>query len=80
MDRLTAGAGHVMTVYTDDGSAPEERVVHATDLWVPELAAFLDAIETDIPTLLGTGEQARTALAVAVAANKSLESGVAEDV
>jgi predicted dehydrogenase len=76
--RLGTANEHLLTVYRDDPRAAEVVSLEAVDLWRPELAHFLEAIEAGRPPEQGTGEQARAALAVALAANRSLESGVAE--
>ena len=50
------------------------------DPWHAEIAAFLDCLEQGRPPEQGTGEQARLALAVSLAASRSLETGRAEPV
>ena len=54
--------------------------VEAADPWGPEIAYFVSCLEQGRPPEQGTGEQARAALAVSLAANRSLASGRPEDV
>jgi predicted dehydrogenase len=63
-----------------DGGEPTTVPVEAADPWGPELAYFVECIEQGRKPEHGTAEQAREALAVSLAANRSLESGRPEDV
>jgi predicted dehydrogenase len=54
--------------------------VESADPWGPEIAYFVECIEQGRPPDEGTGEHARQALAVSLAASRSLESGRPEDV
>jgi UDP-N-acetylglucosamine 3-dehydrogenase len=67
--RLYPNGGEAMTV-----------PVEPADPWAPELAYFVQCIEQGRKPVRGTGEQARAALAVSLAANRSLESGSPEHV
>ena len=52
--------------------------VESADPWGPEIEYFVDCVEHGRSPEEGTGEQARLALAVSLAAARSLESGAAE--
>jgi UDP-N-acetylglucosamine 3-dehydrogenase len=54
--------------------------VESADPWGPEIAYFVECVERGRPPEQGTGEQARAALALSLAAARSLESGRPEDV
>jgi len=54
--------------------------VESADPWGPEIAAFVDSVERGRAPEHGTGAQAREALAVSLAAARSLASGRPEDV
>lgn len=54
--------------------------VESADPWGPEIAYFVECIEQGRAPEQGTGAQARAALAVSLAAARSLESGRPEDV
>ena len=56
-----------------------ERVEPA-DPWGPEIAYFVSCLEQKRPPEEGTGAQARDALRVSLAANRSLASGRPEPV
>ena len=58
-----------------DASSP---AVRAVDPWLAEIQAFVDCVERNRPPEQGTGEQARLALAVSLAASRSLDSGRVE--
>ena len=59
---------------------PATVPVESADPWGPEIAYFVDCVEQGRPPEQGTGRQAREALAVALAANRSLETGRSEPV
>jgi UDP-N-acetylglucosamine 3-dehydrogenase len=59
---------------------PETILLDATDPWGPEIAHFVECIEQERMPEQGTGEQARDALLVSLAANRSLQSGRPEPV
>jgi predicted dehydrogenase len=54
--------------------------VESADPWGPEIAEFVSCVEQGRPPEQGTGEQATLALRVALAANRSIETGNPEDV
>jgi predicted dehydrogenase len=60
-----------LRVYPRDGETRVEPVESA-DPWAPELEYFVDCLERNRHPELGTGAQARSALAVSLAANRSL--------
>jgi predicted dehydrogenase len=62
------------------GGEPITVPVESTDPWGPELEYFVECVERGRPPEQGTGRQARDALRVSLAANRSLESGRAEEV
>ena len=62
------------------GGEPVSVPVEPADPWGPEIAAFVESVETGRPPEHGTGAQARLALAVSLAAARSLESGQPENV
>lgn len=78
MDRLSASGAHVLTVYTNDSDSSEHHDLAGAAFWQPELMHFLDCIEGHRAPEHGTAAQARAALAVALAVNRSLESGAPE--
>jgi predicted dehydrogenase len=63
-----------------DGEAPRTVDVASADPWGPEIAYFVDCVLDGRAPEQGTGEQAREALRVSLAANRSLESGRREAV
>ena len=63
-----------LRLYPADGQATSVPVESA-DPWGPEIAYFVDCVQRGRRPEQGTGEQARQALLVALAANRSLESG-----
>jgi predicted dehydrogenase len=67
-----------LRVYRSNGEATVS--VEDGDAWTAEIAHFLDSVEHGQPPELGTAEQARTALLVSLAANRSIESGRMETV
>ena len=86
--RFVAGAGDevadsdvvsVLTVYPRDGE-PREHSVPGDDPWRTEIEHFLDCVERGGGPAEGTFAQARAALATALAARRSLESGAPETV
>jgi predicted dehydrogenase len=86
--RFVAGAGDevaesdVLSVLTVHPSAGEVREfsVAGDDPWRTEIERFLDCVERREAPTEGTLAQARTALATALAARRSLESGLPEPV
>ena len=80
---ITAGSGLStdMTYYGPDG-LHADTARRDTDLlhsaYVGELTAFVDAIRTHTPAVV-TGHDARTALSIALAAVRSVETGSAVD-
>jgi predicted dehydrogenase len=68
-----------LRLYPADGD-PVTVPVESTDPWGPEIAYFVECVEQGRAPEQGTGEQARLALAVSLAAAASLESGRPEDV
>lgn len=62
------------------GFEPETVTAEAVDPWAPEIAYFVECVEQARQPEEGTGEQARDALRVSLAANRSLESGHPEAV
>jgi predicted dehydrogenase len=69
-----ATAPRGLRLYPADGEAASVPV-ESGDPWAPELEYFVDCLEGDRQPQRGTGEQAREALLVALAANRSIESG-----
>ncbi len=63
-----------------EGGEPELVEVESADPWGPEMAELVSCLEEGRAPEQGTGEQARLALAVSLAANRSLESGRPEPV
>jgi predicted dehydrogenase len=57
------------------GAEPETLEFEPVDPWGPEIAYFLECVEQERAPEEGTAEQARAALQVALAANRSIESG-----
>jgi predicted dehydrogenase len=74
-----ATAARGLRLYREGGS-PETVPVESADPWGPEIAHFVECIQQGRPPEQGTGEQAREALRVALAANRSLETSRREDV
>jgi predicted dehydrogenase len=72
----TAAAG--LRLYPEGGS-PETVPVDSADPWGPEITHFVECVEQGRAPEQGTGEQAREALRVSLAASRSLESGRPED-
>jgi predicted dehydrogenase len=73
----TAARG--LRLYPVDGE-PRTVDVEPTDPWGPEIAYFVECVEQGRQPEQGTGEQARDALKVSLAAARSLESGRPEPV
>ena len=69
-----ATAPRGLRLYPADGEAASVPV-ESGDPWAPELEYFVDCLEGDRQPERGTGEQAKDALLVALAANRSIESG-----
>jgi predicted dehydrogenase len=63
-----------------EGAEPETVPVESADPWGPEIAYFVECVEEGKAPEQGTGDQARDALRVSVAANRSLDSGQPEAV
>jgi predicted dehydrogenase len=68
-----------LQVFPNEGPAATVPVESA-DPWGPELAYFVECVEQGRQPQHGTGEQARNALLVSLAANRSLRSGDFENV
>lgn len=68
-----------LKLYPGDGE-PVTVPVESADPWGPEIAYFVECVEQGRDPEQGTGEQAREALRVSLAANRSLESGRTERV
>jgi predicted dehydrogenase len=68
-----------LRLYPADG-APETIEFEAVDPWGPEIRYFVDCVEGGQSPEQGTGEQARAALGVALAATRSIGSGKPEPV
>jgi predicted dehydrogenase len=62
------------------GAAPETIELESVDPWEPEIRYFIECVEDGRRPDQGTGEQARAALLVALAANRSIDSGRPEPV
>ena len=62
------------------GGEPVTVSVESADPWGPEIAYFVECVEQGRAPEQGTGAQARAALAVSLAAARSLESGRHEDI
>jgi predicted dehydrogenase len=60
--------------------APEALTVEGGDPWAAEIAYFIECLEQGRDVERGTGEQARDALLVSLAAARSLQSGEPETV
>jgi predicted dehydrogenase len=72
-------AARGLRLYPSSGDAATVPVESA-DPWGPEIAYFVDCVEAGREPEQGTGEQARQALLVSLAVNRSLESGRPEPV
>jgi predicted dehydrogenase len=72
-------AARGLRLYPTSGDA-RTVPVESVDPWGPEISYFVDCVEQGRPPEQGTGEQAREALLVSLAANRSLASGRAEPV
>jgi UDP-N-acetylglucosamine 3-dehydrogenase len=62
------------------GGEPTSVAVESTDPWGPGIAYFVECVDQGREPEHGTGEQARKALLVALAANRSVETGRPEPV
>jgi predicted dehydrogenase len=69
-----------LRLYLRSGGEPLSAPVEPADPWGPEIAYFVDCVEQGRAPEQGTAAQARAALAVSLAAARSLESGQREDV
>jgi predicted dehydrogenase len=68
-----------LSIYRTDAD-PETVTMPDVDPWGPEIAYFVECVERGRSPEEGTGEQARQALRVSLAANRSLHSGRPEPV
>jgi predicted dehydrogenase len=68
-----------LRLYPADGE-PSTVDVESTDPWGPEIVHFVECVEQGRAPEHGTGEQAKLALLVSLAANRSLASGRPEAV
>jgi predicted dehydrogenase len=68
-----------LRVFPNNGP-PKTVAVASADPWRPELEYFVECIEQGRMPERGTAEQARDALLLSLAANRSLESGRPEEV
>ena len=68
-----------LRLYPAEGE-PVTVPVESADPWGPEIAYFVECVEQGREPEQGTGEQARDALRVSLAANRSLASGRPEAV
>jgi predicted dehydrogenase len=66
-------------LFPRDGD-PDVVLLDPVDPWGPEIEEFVSCVEQGKQPENGTGEQARLALRVSLAANRSLRSGRAEEV
>jgi predicted dehydrogenase len=69
-----------LRIYLRDRAEPLSVPVEPADPWGPEIEYFVECVEQGRAPEQGTGAQARAALAVSLAAARSLESGRPEDV
>ena len=69
-----------LRLYLRDRAEPVSVPVEPADPWGPEIAYFVECVEQGRAPEQGTGPQARAALAVSLAAARSLDSGRPEDV
>jgi predicted dehydrogenase len=72
-------AARGLRLYPASGEARTVSVESA-DPWGPEIAYFVDCVEQERHPELGTGEQARAALLVSLAASRSLASSRVESI
>jgi predicted dehydrogenase len=77
-DEVDAAVVSALTISPADGEP--RRFSEAGDPWRAQIEHFLDCVETGAEPRDGTFAQARAALAVALAARRSLESGLPEPV
>jgi predicted dehydrogenase len=68
-----------LRLFPRDGD-PDVVLLDPVDPWGPEIEEFVSCVEQGRQPENGTGEQARLALRVSLAANRSLRSGRAEEV
>jgi UDP-N-acetylglucosamine 3-dehydrogenase len=68
-----------LSLYPADGD-PVAVPVESVDPWGPEIAYFVECVEQGRDPEHGTGDQAREALRLSLATNRSLESGRPEPV
>ena len=69
-----------LRLYRHDRAEPRSVPINPADPWGPEIAYFVECVEQGRAPEQGTGAQARAALAVSLAAARSLDSGRPEDV
>ena len=69
-----------LRLYRRDRAEPLSVPIEPADPWGPEIAYFVECVEQGRAPEQGTGPQARAALAVSLAAARSLDSGRPEDV
>ena len=74
-----ATAPRGLQLYRGDGT-PDTVPVESADPWGSEIAYFVECVEQGRTPEQGTGEQARDALLVSLAANRSVDSGRPEAV
>ncbi len=72
-------ASGVLRLFGPDGNIDLRRFA-PHDTWEPEIVSLIDGIEQTRAPADGTGEQARAALALSLAANRSLRTGAVETV
>lgn len=69
-----------LRLYSSGGMVETATAPPATDPWQPEILYFIECVEQNRTPERGTGEQARQALSVSIAANRSIRSGRLEPV
>lgn len=79
IERPIDGNEHGLSIFVS-GQTPERLPATIADPWQLEIEHFLDCVESLQQPRHGTPAQARAALAVSLAANRSLASGVVEPV
>ena len=79
MSRPASSAPRGLRLYPAGGE-PVTVPVDSADPWGPEISYFIECVEQGRAPEQGTGAQARGALALSLAAARSLESGRPEEV
>ena len=79
IERPTDESKHGLSIFVS-GQAPERPPSLTADPWQLEIEHFLDCVESLQQPQHGTPAQARAALTVSLAANRSLASGMVEPV